>query len=62
MLGIIALAGVMLSWWQERLAGILLVLTALGLGVHVGVFVGRNHMLVWSIVGLPYYYFTYGGF
>ena len=53
-LGIIALAGCIVSWWRERLAAILLVLTALGLGIHIGVFAGRNHMLVWSIMGLPY--------
>ena len=53
-LGLIALTGSILSWWRERLAAILLVLTALGLGIHIGVCAGRNHMLVWSIVGLPY--------
>ena len=53
-LGVIALAGCIVSWWRERLAGILLALTALGLGIHIGVCAGRNHMLVWSIVGLPY--------
>ena len=53
-LGLIALAGCIVAWWRERLAGILLVVTALGLGIHIGVFAGRNHLLVWSIIGLPY--------
>ena len=51
-LGVIALAGVIVSWWREQLVAILLVFTALGLGIHIGVFAGRNHMLVWSVSGL----------
>ncbi len=50
----IALAGCILSWWRERLAGILLILTAVGEGVHIGVYAGRNHFLVWLMVGFPY--------
>ena len=50
----IALAGCILSWWRERLAAILLVLVAIGLGIHIGVYAGRNHFLVWSMIGLPY--------
>ncbi|MFH1662348.1 MAG: hypothetical protein ABH934_00245 [Chloroflexota bacterium] len=50
----IALAGCILSWWRERLAAILLVLVAIGLGIHIGVYAGRNHFLAWSMVGLPY--------
>ena len=53
-LGAIGLVGCIVSWWRERLAGILLVLTALGLGIHIGVIAGRNHILAWSMVGLPY--------
>lgn len=55
----IALAGCILSWWRERLAAILLVLVAIGLGIHIGVYAGRNHFLAWSIIGLPY--LTAGG-
>jgi len=50
----IALAGAIVSWWRERLAGILLVLAAVGLGIHIGIVAGRNHFLVWLMVGLPY--------
>ena len=53
-LGAMALAGCIVSWWRERLAGILPVLTAVGLGIHIGICAGRNHFLAWSMVGLPY--------
>ena len=53
-LGAIGLAGCIMSWWRERLASILLVLTAVGFGVHIGLFAGRNHFLVWLMMGLPY--------
>jgi predicted RND superfamily exporter protein len=51
---VIALLGSILSWWRERLAVILLVLVSIGLGIHIGVYAGRNHFLAWSMVGLPY--------
>ena len=54
MIAAVALAGCVLSWWRDRLAGSLLVATSLGLGIHIGIFAGRNHVLAWSIVGLPY--------
>ena len=54
MIGIVALAGCVLSWRRDRLAGILLVTTSLGLGIHIGIFAGRNHIMAWSILGLPY--------
>jgi len=53
-IGAVALAGCILSLWRERVAGILLVAVAAALGAHIGVFAGRNHMLVWSMLGLPY--------
>ncbi len=52
--GVIALAACVVSWWRERLAGILLILAAVGEGVHIGVYAGRNHFLVWLVVGFPY--------
>ena len=51
---VVALAGSILSWWRERLAGILLVLVSIGLGIHIGIYAGRNYFLAWSMVGLPY--------
>jgi len=53
-IGAFALAGCILSWWRVRAAGILLVAVAAALGAHIGVFAGRNHLLVWSMLGLPY--------
>ena len=52
--GVIALAGCIVSWWRERLAGILLVSTAIGLGIHIGICAGHNHFLAWLMVGFPY--------
>jgi len=54
LLGVAALAGSIASWWQDMTAGILLVSTSIGLGVHIGSFAGHNHVLAWSIIGLPY--------
>ena len=53
-LGAIALTGCIVSWWRERLASILLVLTAVGFGIHIGLCAGRNHFLAWLMVGFPY--------
>ena len=53
-LGAIGLAGCIISWWRERLASILLVLTAIGFGIHIGLCAGRNHFLVWLVMGFPY--------
>ena len=53
-LGAIGLAGCIMSWWRERLASILLVLTAVGFGIHIGLVAGRNHFLVWLMMGFPY--------
>ena len=54
MIGLVALAGCVMSWWRDLLASILLVATSAGLGVHIGIFAGRNHFMAWSILGLPY--------
>jgi len=52
--GLIALAACVVSWWRERLAAILLLGAAVGLGIHIGVCAGHNHLLAWSMLGLPY--------
>jgi hypothetical protein len=52
--GAIALAGCIISWWRERLAVILLVLTAIGFGIHISIYAGRNHFIAWLMVGFPY--------
>lgn len=54
LLGVVALAGGITSWWRDMTAGILLVLTSVGLGIHIGCFAGHNHVFAWSIIGLPY--------
>ena len=54
LLGAVALAGCIISWWRDTIAGMLLVLTSIGFGVHIGYFAGRNHALAWAMVGLPY--------
>ena len=53
-IGIVALAGCVLSWWRDLLACILLLVTSAGLGAHIGIFAGRNHLMVWAMLGLPY--------
>ena len=53
-LGAIGLAGCIVSWWRERIASILLVLTAIGFGIHIGLCAGRNHFLAWLMIGFPY--------
>ena len=53
-IGIIALAGCVLSWRRELPAGILLVITSAALGAHIGYFAGHNHVLAWTMLGLPY--------
>ena len=50
----LALVGVIVSWWRERLAGMLLAAASIGLGIHIGVYAGHNHFLAWLMVGLPY--------
>ena len=51
---VIAVAGCVASWWRYIVAGILLVCTSIGLGVHIGYFAGHSHVRAWSIIGLPY--------
>jgi len=53
-IGAFALAGCILSLWRGRAAGILLVAVSAALGAHIAAFAGRNHMLAWSMLGLPY--------
>jgi hypothetical protein len=53
-IAIAALAGCITSWWRERLAGALLVLVAIGLAIHIGILAEHNHVLAWTVMGLPY--------
>jgi len=54
LLQVLALVGAIVSWWRERLAGMLLAAASIGLGIHIGVYAGHNHFLAWLMVGLPY--------
>jgi hypothetical protein len=53
-LGVIALAGGIVSWWKDVTSGILLFLTSVGLGIHISCYAGHNHFLAWLTIGLPY--------
>jgi carbon starvation protein CstA len=53
-LGGIALAGGIMSWWCEWVGGVLLVMVSIGLGVHIGIFAGHNHFLAWLMFGFPF--------
>jgi hypothetical protein len=53
-IGLVALAGCILSWLRDFPAGILLVITSAALGAHIGFCAGRHHLLVWAMLGLPY--------
>ena len=54
LLGLVAVAGCIIAFRRERLGGIILILAALGFGVHIAFAAGRNHFLAWLIVGFPY--------
>jgi len=53
-IGAVALAGMIVSFWRERVGGILLVSVAVALGAHIANYAGRNHALAWAMVGLPF--------
>lgn len=48
-----AIAGCVLSWRRIRLAGILLIVSGVAMGVDIAIVAGRNQ-LVWLVVGLPF--------
>lgn len=53
-IGLVALAGLILSWRNERLAGVMLIAVAAAMGAHIAAYAGRNHALAWTMVGLPF--------
>ncbi len=53
-IGAVGIAGAIVSFWRLRLAGIILVLVAAAMGIHIAAFAGRNHFIVWLMVGFPY--------
>jgi hypothetical protein len=44
-IGVVAMAGCVISWFRDLPAGILLVVASAGLGAHIGAFAGRNHFI-----------------
>jgi hypothetical protein len=53
-IGLVALAGLILSWRWEKLAGVMMVTCAAAMGAHIATYAGRNHALAWATVGLPF--------
>jgi len=53
-LGLITIAGGILSWWKDAISGILLLLTSVGLGIHISCYAGHNHVFAWVLIDLPY--------
>jgi len=53
-IGVVALAGCIVSWGRERPAGIMLLSSAVAMGVYFGVSGVRDYVTVWSLLGLLY--------
>jgi CHASE2 domain-containing sensor protein len=53
-IGLVALAGLILSWRWEKLAGIMLVAVAAAMGAHIATYASRNYALAWATIGLPF--------
>jgi len=51
---LMGLIGTIISWHRLPLAGLLLVLTAIGFAILISITAGHRHFLPWSMVGLPY--------
>ena len=53
-IALVAVAGCIISFKREGLGGIILVLVAIGFGIHIALAAGRNHFLAWLTTGFPY--------
>jgi len=51
---LIALVGCVISWWREQLAGVLLVLTFVGLVIAAIIMYGLTECMEWARAGLPF--------
>ncbi len=49
-IGLVALAGLILSWRWEKLAGIMLIVVA-DKGANIATYASRNHVQAWATVG-----------
>ncbi len=54
MSAVIALTGCVISFWRERLAGILLISAAAAWGIVQYSVVGIHDSTVWAVYGMPY--------
>ena len=54
MSGGIAITGCVISWWREKLAGILLVFTSVVWGIVQYTVLGIHDSTIWAAYGLPY--------
>jgi hypothetical protein len=54
LVGLVAIAGTALSWCRVGPGAIALLLTSALIGVHIAVYAGRWHLLMWTVLGLPY--------
>jgi len=52
--GLVAIAGAVLSWLRLRPAAIVFLATSVLFAVHIATYAGRHHVLVWLALGLPY--------
>ena len=52
---IIVLAGCIVSWWRQWLAGIILILASFTLGSGLGLSSPGIAFVIWSVQGLPFF-------
>jgi hypothetical protein len=52
--GLVAIAGALLSWIRERPGAIVLLAASALIGIHIATYAGRHHVLVWLALGFPY--------
>ena len=52
--GLVAIAGALLSWLRERPGAIVLLVVSALIGIHIATYAGRHHLLVWMALGLPH--------
>ena len=50
----IAIAGIVISWWRQLLAGIFLIVASAGLSFNVILYAEPNYLIAWLIIGFPY--------
>jgi len=50
----IAIAGCVISWWREKLAGILLVSASAVWGIVQYAVLGIHDSMIWAVYGMPY--------